>query len=639
MPEGETYYHIPLNEGEGFLLSRTTKNTPSQFFIKFFKDILTSERPVYSPTHLTMNLDSINPNKIKWMMSVDARPDINTYNMVSKQVADDLIQYSKRNPGFVISGKKTMGSSMIPTQTQSVLLANKILGEIHKSTTKRSADPYAAAVLFLLIVWLGMAVWGRTRRVEKEERPFAEKLKQFIDKIKDDGVRMRLQTIWRENGGRDRGKFLTKFQTKLRDPEFFSALLSFLNDMSNDETVRGIIRSGWKTLPEGKPKKMFQKILGMPRTQPRQMKLQLPSSVAKTTLDVPSQRQPAEKKIISLFQEFPLFWRNNTQLPVSPEGSKSPVFVPILEKFLKKSPERRQLQAFIYQKARQFIKENPAITLGNMNNLLENAITEHSFQNFKRTTGQKPLSFTTPRQQQTLLSQPVFSQQTIPQTSTKPEQQVVFPSQTTPQTSTKSEQPSKPLSSLVKRIKKEGQSQQMTKTMEKNIRLIEDSTHYQELINKLIVFLKDHPETRTILIVDAPNLLFQITKSFAHRQKQTKRQQFLRMLRELGAFPSEKFLLIIVSQKNLRKNNESLVVFSEEKTVHIDNPIFYVRIGCMVQGQEGKSIKNCFQVQAIGSNEMDDFIRHDLMARLVQHFPSHTFLEISNDKGRNWQMI
>ena len=671
--QGDYFYHIPLTDQEAFLFSRTTDKTPQTFYTKFFKDLLTSQRPkqLYDDTtYVTMSRSTLTPNKVHWKrFEAGDKPDVNTYNMVSKQLVENLEAYQKKYPKYVRFDKNILKPSistpsMVSSRDQTSLFGDRILGHLQNLQSRltpvqksfRSRDDYADVVIFIFII-LSLVLLGRRKKMTSliENKDFTKAISLFLKKIEDKRIREQFETFFKDMRDEEsKTQILNKLQIKLnRQQEFSKTLLVYIQNPT-DHVLYGI--ASFLTLLSKKSKDNFIRMLEDVTGQKnlfRKIKPYYESmKELNRSLERPPLRRQSEVRSVSVSQQqttprkvqqqvkqqqkqqnifdknnLPKFFQQNKQLLVSPEGSVSPVFRPMLDRFLgqhqTKDPEL--LKQFIYTKARQFIRKNPTMTLATMNNLLKNSITQAGFEQYKK----QKMSLSNASIITSI--SPIRKSRAIHKPS-EPPKQVVAKTQTKVV-----EKQQKQLKPRVERIKKEQQTQTATRIMDFNIQNIMNSKKYKNTIGTLIEFLQNHPEIKTIYIVDAPNILYSASASYRKRQQTTVRYEFINLLRRQFQMKKDD-MIIIVSQMNLRdwmKNKEENDPITFSHILDDRDNIFHIRVGCVDTTTEEPS--DCFKT--IGFNEMDDFVRKDLMARMADELTDRTFVEISNDTGKNWKFI
>ena len=310
------------------------------------------------------------------------------------------------------------------------------------------------------------------------------------------------------------------------------------------------------------------------------------------------------------------------------------MFEPILNKFLETHPTKHQqlLKQFIYTKARQWMRKNPATTLAVMNNSLKNFITKARFEQFMKQQEQKQkrhplqLSVSTihPIKKRILSrkSQSCYDQQQ--QQSVKKQQQQTVKQQ--------QQQRGQQLKPVITRLKKPNQTDQFTKITYKNMKDMLTLDEYKLVFQRLMEFMEKHgTDLDKVYIVDAPNLLYKSASSFLERQRMTKTVGFLAHLRREKKM-TKRDLIIIVSQMNIPNPTHGKRIVLNKA---VGDNVFYIQVGCIDDMKI--PAKNCFQT--IKSNEVDDFVRLDLMTRLADRFPHHKFITLSDDKGSNWRLL
>lgn len=667
--QGEYYYHIPLSQQEAFLFSKTTDTTPRDFYTKFFKDVLTSKRPsqIYDTTYITMSRSSMSPNKVYWKRFDDGdKPSLQTYNMVSKDIVDELERYRKKNPKFSrfdrnIMRPKISASSMRSPLPSAQLFHDKILGHLqdlqHRGKTsvpqpRSASDPYAAVVFFLLVV-MGLAFFYRRDQVNPlmEDANFTNNIQSFIQKVENQQTRKKFQEFFKELQQKKKSApMLEEFQGALGNKAYADALVRYLDGASRDDTILQGTAKFLATLPQ-RTKNRFvrtlEKAIGKKvdpmiqtyykefrkRQEPDVSRSILPSTssqrisvVQKQQKDVSIQKEkqppkPTTQSILGGLSS--LFFKENKQLAVSPMGTMSPHFAQTLKNFLKKhgATDPEEFKEFIHHHARQQLKKNPAIRLENMNNKLSALMTTQMWDAYKERKQKKEqqkekITKSTKTRKGTQQEEQFQKQQQL-----QKEQQQQF-------------QKEQHLMPVVHRLKKPKQTAKMAEIMDTNMENILGSKKYKKAIATLTEFLENHPQIQRIFVVDAPNLLFTEFPRFRKRQQTAASPEFVSFLRQTKDMDLTD-MIIIVSQMNLRKwiLSEDPVIFN-----HILNDrenIFHLQVGCA--DTTTPEIRDCFGT--IGSNEMDDFVRHDLMTRLAYRFKDRKVIELSNDKGQNWQLV
>lgn len=164
-----------------------------------------------------------------------------------------------------------------------------------------------------------------------------------------------------------------------------------------------------------------------------------------------------------------------------------------------------------------------------------------------------------------------------------------------------------------------------------------------------------------IYIVDGPNLTYKKKQTFAEREKLIAGGSFRDWLsKKYSASSSAKSIFLIVSQKNWTEDSKELVVFHDKPRANEKGDLFfYARVGCY----NFTTHRNC--ISQFGSNECDDFVRHDVIDQLQKmraFFHDHAgqtlviksidgkkvlfrgaptsfpcISEKTNDKGVNWK--
>ena len=656
--QGEVYYHVPLNKEEYFLYSRLTPLTPPQFYSDLFMDLLTTDRPerMQGVPFLVIRTNPMSPKKISWgsFNEKGFMDMLKSYTIESKQVMDELKNYAQRNPLLVRSNKNLMKPTARKPSSDpaSLLLEKQILKHIQEIQQKRLTasrtrkDPYAAIVLFLLVV-LALVFVVKPRKVAPllDEEVFTRHIHLFINKIQNDKMRNHfiefLKEIKQEKHQKGEKIFLRHLQKSLREnPAFSYAVSKYLNDVQHDDTILEGTALFLSTLPERskdkfvnilqtvsgktlshKIKWMYQNIKKLSQ-QKRLRSLVKRQSILPSSTVVSSEKTPVQSSTSFLFSKLGTFLEQNKQMVVSPRGAFSPVFTQSLQTFLQEYPypHSQQLKHFIYHQARQIIQEQPNISVSTMNNRLRNTVTQNNFHHYRKS---KPR--TTP------LLNPSLKSTARRRSSQPPPSQ-----QQKPKSQTSSVQPRQELQPLIQRLKKQHQKQQATTVMEYNIDKIMSSQKYQKIAPMLAERIR-HFQIRNVYVVDAPNLLYPLTGSFHQRQQKTVNPDFVEKLRKQMNM-TENDMMIVVSQMNARDwfHNHQDPIFSSRIGIDPTNN-FHIRVGCI--DTTVNPPVDCFR--SVNFNEMDDFVRYDLMARLKKLLKEDTppFFHITNDKGRNWKFL
>lgn len=669
--QGEYFYHIPLTQKEVLSFSMTTDKTSPEFYSKFFKNILTSDRPRRindDMTYITFSRSTLTPNKVNWKRFRQGdKPDLKTFHMVSKPLVDELEKYRFRYPQFTHFDRNIMKPSistpsMVSSRDQTSLFGDRILGHLQNLQSRltpvqksfRPRDDYADVIMFIFII-LSLVLLGRRKKTTSliENKDFTKAISLFLKKIEDKKIREQFETFFKDMRDEEsKTQILNKLQITLNRQQEFSktllvyiqnptdhvlygiaSFLTLLSKKSKDNFIRMLEDvTGQKNLfrkikPYYESMKELNRALERPPLRRQSEVLSVSVSQQQTTpRKVQQQVKQQQQKQQNIFDKnnLPKFFQQNKQLLVSPEGSVSPVFRPMLDRFLDQhqTDDPELLKQFIYTKARQFIRKNPTMTLATMNNLLKNSITQAGLEQYKKqkisVSNASIITSISPIRKSRAIHKP-----------SEPPKQVV------PKKQTKVVE--KQLTQRVKRVKKEQQTQTATSIMDFNIQNIMNSKKYKKTIETLIEFLQNHPEIETIYIVDAPNILYSASTSYRKRQQTTVRYEFINLLRRQFQMGKHD-MIIIVSQMNLRdwmKNREENDPITFSHILDDRDNIFHIRVGCVDTTTEEPS--DCFKT--IGFNEMDDFVRKDLMARMADELTDRTFIEISNDTGKNWQFI
>lgn len=160
---------------------------------------------------------------------------------------------------------------------------------------------------------------------------------------------------------------------------------------------------------------------------------------------------------------------------------------------------------------------------------------------------------------------------------------------------------------VVRRKKKVGQAQQTHLAFVNNIQshIQHEIDNYQ--IAKTLLTAAYKNKAQRILIVDAPNLLFdQFPNDFNGREAYTQSADFkMRLIHMMRGKQADIFY--IVSQMNILTSSEPHLTFT------VDQPIgkkhfYYSRVACFQDG------RNCYEL--FGQNECDDYVRNDTKRRL-----------------------
>lgn len=218
------------------------------------------------------------------------------------------------------------------------------------------------------------------------------------------------------------------------------------------------------------------------------------------------------------------------------------------------------------------------------------------------------------RQQQPLQQQKEFFLPPVSQQQQKSQTQLPTPPQQQQQTTGVAVQRvdlhSFPQSrQVVKRLRKKDQAVQEHDAYVYNIQTYIQPELQRINVAKLLLQQAYDHKARRIIIVDAPNLLFnEFPHDFEGRETYTSSPEFRRRLIKMMGHYSSLDIYYVVSQMNIGNDHDRHLTFTSVPSTAKNKMFYYSRVACFDKG------KNCYT--EFGHNECDDYVRQDTLRRL-----------------------
>jgi len=622
-----TYYHVPITEEEynkHLFLIPTHLN-----YLDYFTKMLTTERPKLSrkSAFIVFERDSLSPNKLSWSVFNDNGNMVENHSMKLKHNLYPILQrfsspFQQKDLLKKSSQKDFM--SLVPEQQTSML--PDLLENRSSTKSQLKTRPLFEKVVLLVVIVLFLFFYlkPRSRRIQIADDPsFTETITLFIDKIRQEEKRRKFIELL--NGlktTKRRMSMLHQFQRTLKNQKSFSSLLAFINDAFHDpDTIDGL--NGFlASIPDPRSRNLFKDMI-QETSNKIIPKLQAIKIETKQQLPKIKQQQQHIKQQQIYGKLFAFLKQQNKQNIISPNGAVSPVFIEKLRGFLTRSrfenPSR--IIDLVSREARKIIKQEPTIHPNLLTDRLLNILSTVDFSQGIIISQKQTPSFS-PKAKRSATRRTRKEQQIkTEQQQTKQEPQIVHLPRQEQQ--------------LVQRTAKRQQTDFGTAIIDHNIkRILNESKKFKDIFTTLITIIQTR-QIKKVYMVDAPNLLQEhFFNNFRGRENFTKNPVFVSMLR-VGHDQDSMF--VIVSQMNRKEWINNDPVRFERVGPDNDN-VFLVRVGCYadVLGKE------CYEVSKLG-NECDDFVRLDIMARLIDTLLREDkrvpqFFLTTNDRNLNWKI-
>lgn len=625
---GKQYYRVPVTMEEIHRL----QFTDSSNVVKYFKTLFDSPRPTNVPPLLLFEQDDSYPDElfgivydetgtVLHFLYVSSKtmiyPSLKKFKLTQKfhLHLTEFEKFKKENSHFRHLFKDSQSNglpllldrSLLSTGQQQLAKSSMISSSL---LSNRNVVIKSVLVLFFLISLFFL-------RYNKQP-PVSTEVSDYLEKVQNPQKRKKLLHLLRSIQDPANKNLLVGY---LQDPR----VLAFLNENLRDEQVITELKTFFHSLSDKKTRRLMQQLL--PTTK-KQKTIQRPSSTIPTTV-VPKEKVSIVLPLPKQEKEFTVgklaqFLRKNKQTIVSTHGAVSPHFQEKLLGFLQQqnAPHPDDILTFLTSHAIPLAKSHK--THREITDQLLHLLTE-----------QRPF------QKRSVLPPPSIS----PVRKSLSRRKVVTPKQEQSKQQQQSKQQTTPTIipsewiELVERIAKPQQTPLGVAVLDANIQQISHTSKtFREIVPTLCQVIQSR-QISTVYVVDAPNLLTPISTSYGERQKDSNSLSFVSMLkRHIVGMEDEKALVLIVAQMNKKewKNNDP-VYFG--RIGRDQENIFLVRVGCF---DDSLSI-DCYKSKNTGfHNECDDFVRLDVMARILHTFQQEgiqppTIIHITNDKNRNWR--
>lgn len=626
------YYSVPVTLDEIHRLHFTDSSS----VIQYFKKILTSERPITIAPLILFEQDDFYPEELFGIVYDESGEVLHFLYISSRTAIYPLLKnfriYNKFRlnlPQFekfkqensylhVLLKDKSSSLPMILDKSLLTYKDKKILTSSSLEQQKRNGsnssvliDPLANTIMIVLL----MLCFYLIRFNKTPDTSFQYSLTQYIKKVENVTKRKKLMRLFHSIQDPENKRFLLKY---LQEPR----TIDFINEKLQDPEVMLELNNFIQSLPDKKTIKSLKDILYESIARKR-----LPITITKikqVPMEQQKKRQIKQNEQQQLFTTKKLyqFLKNNKQNIVSTHGAVSPVFISKLTEFLKKyhAPDPNDIINFLTSQAIRLAKTNK--THRQITDHLLHFITEQ--RSFRDTSIPPTIS---PRGKKPPKRKNIKKQTQQHQSSSVIEQEPTLSSH--PE-----------WIELVQRIGKTRQSQLGKNVFDANIQnILHGSKTFQKIVPTLCDVIQTR-QVRTVYVVDAPNLLTPLgTFSYRKRQQFSKSIDFISILKKHMTM-DENSLVLIVSQMNKTEwKKDDPISFGR---IGLDEQnIFIVRVGCF----DGSNDKDCYLSPNTNfHNECDDFVRLDVMARLLytlakEKYTPPTIIHVTNDKNKNWRFL
>jgi hypothetical protein len=505
--------------------------------------------------------------------------------------------------------------------------------EISKQNTKSQIRTKGSFETLVLLVFVVLSLFSylrpRSRKIQIVEEPsFTAAITSFIDKIQQEEKREKFKKLLNElKTARRRNSMLHDFQRSLKNQTYFSSLLVFINDSFHDNDMIDGLRAFLASIPDPRTRNLFKEMLEETAdrvlTVPQKTRRVSQASTIKQQQIVKQQQEKQQQIYGKLFT---FLKQQNKQNIISPNGAVSPVFIDKLRGFLIRSrfEDPSRIIGLVSRQARKIIKKEPTIHPKLLTDRLLNLLSTVDFsqQNIVITPYKETARFS-PKTKKSAIRRIHQKQQIWTGEQSTESQARYFPQKGQKQ-------------QLVKRTAKRQQTDLGTGIIDhNNKRILNESRKFKEIVSTLLTIIQTR-QIKKVYMVDAPNLLQEhFFNNFRGRENFSKNPKFVSILRDVLLNHDNESMFVIVSQMNRNEWKDNDQVRFERVGPDKDN-IFLVRVGCYADVLE----KECYEINKLG-NECDDFVRLDIMARLIDtrlkedDFVPQFYL-VTNDKNFNW---
>lgn len=603
------YFRVPVTVDEIFRIRFLDESTADNYF----KELLSSPRPEHTAPAIVFEKDNSHPGELFGIVyGEDATLKHFLYFSTDKVLLPLLAKRFKTDTSKPVvlpifqefkadnSRLKAIFSDKLtlPMDLGDARVAPQPPPQAH--ALEKPPDPILIAVLLVLLSLLSHFVSHRRakKKLLLNKNDAEEVVMNLIAGITDPRKRSKVE------------RMVGAFPELMGDRGFVEKVVSFVNEAAHDDRVAGEVERFLETIPNPKTRRVLKRILN--ETTARVAGTTTTTSRSSSTpvivpLPLPPTTKPPQRRK-SLRQ----FLRQNRQHITTPAGAVSPAFVGQLRSFLSGSGAAPTVQASLTALAKQLIRKDPTMTHRKMTDALIHATTEPMP---RRHFTISPARKTTRRRSRS-----------VPQQKEQKQEQ---------------EQEHEPgraeAVQLVRRTPGHRQSQLGAAVVDTNIqRILHESNTYTKMLSTLRDVIQSR-RIQDVYVVDAPNVLAHPNYTYARRQRESASEGFIRALRnKLGASMND--MVVVVSQMNRDEwRKDDPVYFG--RIGDDEANAFLVRVGCY----DNDKRKDCHLSENTNHhNECDDFVRLDLMARLLHDDKPTTkpqFIHVTNDKGRNWQFV
>jgi len=629
-----TYYHVPITEEE-FNKHLFLEPTPLNY-LNYFTEMLKKERPKMplNSAFIVFEKDPLSPNKLSWSVFNDHGNMVDNHSMKLKNNFYPILQkFSSpfKQKDLLESTQKnfmTLSTKQEPSSSISSFLDKEISRQNTKSQIRTRSSFETLVLLVFVVLSLFSYLRPRARKIQIVKEPsFTAAITFFIDKIQQEEKREKFKKLLNElKTTKRRNSMLHDFQRSLKDQTYFSSLLMFINDAFHDKDIIDGLRAFLASIPDPRTRNLFKDMLEetadrvLPILQQTRRVSQAPTIKQQQII---KQQQEKQQQIYGKL--FTFLKQQNKQNIISPNGAVSPVFIDKLRGFLIRSrfEDPSRIINLVSRQARKIIKNEPTIHPKLLTDRLLNLLSTVDF-------SQKNIVITPYKET------PRFSPKSKKSATRRiqQEEQIWEGEQSTksqaryfPQKGQKQQ--------LVKRTAKRQQTDLGTGIIDHNIQRINESRKFKEIVSTLLTIIQTR-QIKKVYMVDAPNLLQKhFSNNFRGRENFSRNPEFVSILRDVLPDHDNESMFVIVSQMNRNEWKDNDQVRFERVGPDKDN-IFLVRVGCYADVLE----KECYEINKLG-NECDDFVRLDIMARLIDtrlkedDFVPQFYL-VTNDKNLNW---
>lgn len=614
------YYNVPVTMEEIHLLQFTN----SQNVVDYFKKLLSSKRPDQLATpFLLFEQDDSYPDELFGIVYDETGTVLHFLYISSKTMIYPSLKKFKVIHKFHLNLPQFENfkreNSHLHTLFKDksidlplILDDHSLPLEKNRQLTRSSSTPMDAMINTVMVLFIILCFY--LLRYKKQPTPsFQNIFKEYIQKIHNPNKRKKLIHLLHSIKDPQRKSVLVQY---LQDP----LVIDFLNEKLQDENVVKELEKFIHSLPDNtKPVKLFKKLIEEKIFTKKEYPMLTQPSKQQTINQIIITTPQKVKKQFTMDKLYQ-FLKNNKQTIVSVHGAVSPHFLKTLQQFLKQenAPNPQEIKHFVMSHAVPLAKTNK--THRQVTDYLLHLLTQQrslqslppSISPTRKSSARRRIKTVVPQDFDIIKQQ----QKTIEQNKSKPSQDWI---------------------ELVQRIAKPKQTLLGSDVLNVNIQnILQTSKTFRKIVPTLCRVIKSR-QIHTIYVVDAPNLLTPLFTTYKKRQHFSSSLQFVKMINKHMEMDQNALVLIVAQMNKTEWKNEDPIYFG--RIGDDEENIFLVRVGCF----DGSINKDCYRsFNTNFHNECDDFVRLDVMARILYTLkqndePIPTIIHITNDKNRNWQ--